>query len=204
MLSLPSIIIFLLIAILFYTFYSLIKKAFEEVGFTGWESSIIVFGSIILGMINLPLFKYNGWIIGINLGGALLPIIISIYLMVKNKVFFRVIIGIALVSYITYNFTYVSNRGIVSPFPLWLLPPIAASMYSVMVSIKSKRKAASIAYSSGTMGALIGADFLHLKELLSLRPHAGAMAVIGGASILDMVFLTGVIAVIVDALLYES
>ncbi len=204
MLGFPSLIIFLLVAILFYALYSLIKKAFEEVGFTGWESSIIVFGSIILGMVDLPLFRYNRWIVGINLGGALLPIIISIYLMAKNKVFFRVIIGIVLVSYITYNFTYVSNRGIVSPFPLWLLPPIAASMYSVMVAIKSKKKAASIAYSSGTMGALIGADFLHLRELLSLHPPPNTMAIIGGASILDMVFLTGVIAVIVDALLYES
>ncbi len=204
MLSLSELAIFLIAAILFYAFYSLIKKAFEEVGFNSWESSTIVFGSIILGMVEIPLFRYNGWIVGINVGGALLPIILSIYLMIKNKVFFRVVLGIAIVSYITYNYTYVSSRGIVSPFPLWLLPPIAASMYSVMVAIKNKRKAASIAYSSGTMGALIGADVFHLRELLAMHPKPNTMAVIGGASILDMVFLTGVIAVIVDALLYES
>ena len=196
-----NLIIFLVIALVFYAFYSLIKRAFEEVGFSGWESSLIVFGGIIFGMIDLPLFKYHGWIIGINIGGAVLPIAISIYLMAKNKVFFRVILGIILISYITYNYTFVSSEGIVSPFPLWLLPPIAASMYSVMVAIKSRRKAASIAYASGTMGALIGADFMHMKELLSLPPKG--MAVIGGASIFDMVFLTGVIAVIIDALLYE-
>ena len=201
MLSVYSLAFFLLIAIVFYAFYSLIKKAFEEVGFNGWEASTIVFGSVILGLVDLPLFKYHGWLIGINLGGAVLPILISIYLMGKNRVFFRVILGIAVVAYITYNYTYVSNEGIVSPFPLWLIPPIAASMYSVMVAIKSRQKAASIAYASGTMGALIGADFMHLHELLSLPPKG--MAVIGGAAIFDMVFLTGVIAVIIDALLYE-
>jgi len=204
MLNFATLVIFLLAALFFYAFYSLIKRAFEEVGFNNWESSTIVFGSVILGMVDIPLFKYNGWIIGVNVGGALLPIILSIYLMIKNRVFFRVILGIAIISYITYNYTYVSNRGIVSPFPLWLFPPIAASMYSVMVAIKNKRKAASIAYSSGTMGALMGADIFHLKELLSLHPRPNTMAVIGGAAILDMVFLTGVIAVIIDALLYES
>jgi len=195
-------LLLLLAAILFYIFYVILKKAFEEVGFNGWEASLIVFGSIFLGAINIPLFSYNGWIVAINIGGALLPVAISLYLMIRNKVFVSVIFGIILVSYITYNLTGVSNEGIVCPFPFWLLPPIAASMYSVMVAIRNKRKAASIAYSSGTMGALIGADFLHLKELLSMPPHG--MAVIGGASILDMVFLTGIIAVMVDAFLYES
>ena len=197
-----EILFLLIIGIIFFTFYSIIKKAFEEVGFNWWEASIIVFGSIIFGMISIPLFSYNGWIVGINFGGALLPIFISIYLMTKNRIFFRVFIGIILVSYITYNLTYVSSKGIVCPFPLWLLPPLAASMYSVMVAIKNKKKAASIAYSSGTIGALVGADLLHIKELLSMPPKG--MAIIGGASILDMIFLTGIIAVIIDALLYES
>jgi len=194
-------LIFLIAAIIFYLFYSIIRRAFEEVGFSRGEASIIVFGSIFLGLIDIPLFKYNGWMVGVNLGGAVLPVIISLYLMVKNRVFVRVVGGIIVVAYITYNFTYVSNVGIVCPFPLWLLPPVVASMYSVIVAIKSRGKAASIAYSSGTMGALIGADFFHLHELLMLPPHG--MAVIGGASIFDMVFLTGIIAVMVDAILYE-
>ena len=195
-----GVIILLIIAIIFYAIYAVIKTAFEEVGFNGWEASTIVFSSIIFGWINLPLFYYSGWIVGINIGGALLPILISIYLMIKNKIVWRVFLGIIVVAYVTYNFTYVSNSGIVSPFPLWLLPPITASLYSIVAAIKSKKKAASLAYSSGTIGVLIGADILHLKELLSLPPSG--MAVIGGAAILDMVFLTGIIAVLVDALLY--
>ena len=197
---LGTMIILLIIAIIFYAVYAVIKTAFEEVGFNVWEASTLVFSSIIFGWINLPLFYYSGWIIGINVGGALLPIFISIYLMIKNRIVWRVFLGIIIVAYVTYNFTYVSSSGIVSPFPLWLLPPITASLYSIVAAIKSKKKAASLAYSSGTIGVLIGADILHLKELLSMPPSG--MAVIGGASILDMVFLTGIIAVLIDALLY--
>ncbi|MCD6512931.1 MAG: DUF1614 domain-containing protein [Thermoplasmata archaeon] len=196
-------LIFLIIAIIFYAIYLVFKKAFEEVGFTGWEASIIVFSSVVFGWINIPLIPYRDWIIGVNLGGAVLPIIISIYLMFRNRVFFRSIFGIAVVAYVAYNIARATPAGIVAEFPWWLLPPLAASFYSIIVAVKNKKKAASTAYVSGTMGALIGADFMHMKELLSM-PGNGGMAVIGGASILDMVFLTGIIAVIVDAILYEK
>ncbi len=199
-----SLLVLLAISLLFYAVYLIFKKAFEEVGFNGWEASIIVFSSVIFGWIDIPLFPYHDWIIGVNLGGAVLPVIISLYLMFRNRVFLRSLVGIAVVAYVTYNVTHVvPSQGIVSEFPWWLLPPLAASFYSVAVAVRNKKKAASTAYVSGTMGALIGADFLHLKELLSV-PGQGNMAVIGGAAILDMVFLTGIVAVIVDALLYEE
>ncbi len=199
MLSLLTLLIF---ALAFYILYLLIYSAFEEVGFKKWEASMIVFSCIIFGWFDLPLFRYNRWLIAINVGGALIPIIISIYLMISRKVVLRGIIGMGIVAYFAYHVTQVTSSGVTSYFPYWLIPPIAASFYSLLVSIKSKKKSASIAYSSGTMGVLIGADLLHLKELLSIKIHSTTMASIGGAAILDMVFLTGIIAVLIDAILY--
>ena len=163
---------------------------------------MIVFSSIIFGTVNIPLLYYKNWSIGINVGGALLPIIISIYLTLSRKVAGRSIIGILIVAYVAYNVTTVSNNGIVSPFPYWLLPPMAASLYSLLVGYKSKKKTASIAYISGTLGVLLGADLLHLNELISRDVPRYTMASIGGAAILDMVFLTGIIAVLIDGILY--
>ena len=52
------------------------------------------------------------------------------------------------------------------------------------------------------LGVLIGADFLHLPELLTYPPtRIGTSAVIGGAIVLDMIFITGIIAVIIYGLL---
>ena len=191
-----------LFAIIFFFIYYFISTAFEEVGFRWWEASMIVFSSIIFGTVNIPLLYYKNWSIGINVGGALLPIIISIYLTLSRKVAGRSIIGILIVAYVAYNVTTVSNNGIVSPFPYWLLPPMAASLYSLLVGYKSKKKAASIAYISGTLGVLLGADLLHLNELISRDVPRYTMASIGGAAILDMVFLTGIIAILIDGILY--
>lgn len=192
--------IFLIIALLFYLLYMVLVTAFEEVGFNGWEAGLIVFSCIIFGSVNIELFSYGKWIIAINVGGALLPILISLYLMLSRKVFGKSLVGIIIVAYFAYEVTYATSAGIVSEFPYWLIPPFVASLYSVAVSLKNKKKAASIAYSSGTLGVLIGADLLHINEILQMPK--GGVASIGGAAILDMVFLTGIIAVLIDAFLY--
>lgn len=199
-----SILILLIFAFLFYLIYLLIYSAFEEVGFKKWEASFIVFSCIIFGhsIFDIPLFSYKNWIIAINVGGALLPLLISIYLIFSRKVALKSFFGMIIVAYFAYNVTYVTKRGIVSDFPYWLIPPFVASFYSILTGWKSRKKSASVAYSSGTIGVLIGADLLHLKELLKMDIGKTAVASIGGASILDMVFLTGVIAVLIDALLY--
>jgi len=192
----------LIIALLFFLFYLLVYSAFEEVGFEKWEAMLIVFSCVIFGWVDLPFFRYDGWIIAINVGGALLPVMISIYLMISRRISGRIVIGMVVVAYVTYHVTSVTAAGITSSFPYWLIPPLVASMYSLLVCARSRKKAASIAYASGTMGVLIGADILHLRELLSMHVSKTTVASIGGAAILDMVFLTGIIAVLIDALLY--
>ena len=199
-----SLLTLLLFAVLFYVVYIIIASAFEEVGFKSWEAGIIVFSCIIFRWVNLPIIKYGKWIIAINVGGALIPILISIYLMISRKVAGRSIIGMVIVAYFAYNVTHVTKAGVVATFPYWLIPPIAASMYSILVAIKNKKKAASTAYSSGTIGVLIGADLLHLKELLQIETKNVTVASIGGAAIFDMIFLTGIIAVLIDAILYKK
>lgn len=192
----------LIIALLFFLFYLLAYSAFEEVGFEKWEAVLIVFSCIIFGWVDVPLFRYEKWIIAVNVGGALLPVLISIYLMISRRVSGRIILGMVVVAYVAYHVTDVTARGITSSFPYWLAPPLVASLYSLLVCTKSRKKAASIAYASGTMGVLLGADLLHLRELLNVHIHKTTVASIGGAAILDMVFLTGIIAVLIDALLY--
>jgi uncharacterized membrane protein len=196
-----QIILLLVVAVLFFLFYLLIYSAFEDVGFRKWEALVIVFSVVIFGSLNLHLFYHNGWDVRINAGGALIPVVISVYLMASRRVTGRILLGIPLVAFVTYNVTAVTNEGIVSAFPYFLIPPFAASFYSVLVCTKSQKKSASIAYATGTLGVLVGADVFHLQELLDRSVPPSTVASIGGAAILDMVFLTGIIAVLVDAFL---
>jgi uncharacterized membrane protein len=196
-----GLLVLFIIGLFFYILYSIFYSTFVEVGFSRWEASFIVFGSIIFGLVDVPLFVYNNWMIAINIGGAVIPIAISMYLIMKKKFIGKAIIGIVIISFFTYNVTEVSSRGVTSSFPFWLLPPVAASIFSLMASYKKPKKAAPLAYVTGTLGVLIGADFFHLPEILRMHTAHTVTASIGGAAIFDMVFLAGIIAVLVDSLL---
>ncbi len=205
--------LYILLPILaFYIIYMTLTKAFEDMGFTTVEAVIIVFVSFLFGfeiilfglnVSNISLFSYENWVIGISMGGAVIPIVLSIYLIIKKKILLKhLLIGIVIVTIITFFATRpVAGKGIVSSFPYWLLPAVCASLMSVMLSWKKYSKAAPLAYISGTLGVLIGADFLHLPQLLQMQTEATTTAVIGGANVFDMVYITGILAVILDGIL---
>ena len=189
-------------------------KAFKDMGFSSLETIAIVFLSFILGygiidnlvgfsFRNIELFTYNNWILGVNTGGAIIPILLSIYLIIKKKLPLKKVgLGILIVTIIAFFVTYPDpSRGIVSPFPLWLLPVFFASLASVFLLWKDFRQAAPLAYISGTIGVLIGADFVHLPELLNYTVGKPTPAIIGGANVVDMIYITGILAVIVDGIL---
>ena len=181
-------------------------------GFSSIEAIIILFVSYFfhfsilvngIDISNIYLFFYNNWIVRINIGGAIIPILISLYLVSKKKLSISgVTVGIFIVILTTYAVTYPDPRsGIVSPFPYWLLPAIFASLYSIISYWGDRIKSPPLAYVSGTIGVLIGADIAHLPQLLSYRPQHPINAVIGGANVFDMIFITGLIAVFIDGIL---
>jgi uncharacterized membrane protein len=185
-------------------------------GFSSFEAIIIVFVCYLFGsglvdhyvgfpFSNIPLFSYNLWQVGINFGGAIIPILLSIYLIMKNKLpLLRIGLGILIVAIITYVVTYPDpEKGIVSAFPYWLLPIFSASIISAILLWKTKRTIAPVAYISGTVGVLVGADLLHLYALLSISLETTRRAVIGGANVFDMIFLTGIFAVILDGFFFH-
>ena len=52
---------------------------------------------------------------------------------------------------------------------------------------------------SGVVGTVIGADIFRLEEVLAFDPPSDGVSVlsIGGANIFDMVYMTGIIAVVI-------
>lgn len=198
--------------IVLYIAYLILTKAFKYMGFTSLEAIVIVFVSAIflfeisifgLNISNIYLFSYENWRVGINMGGAVIPILLGIYLTIKKKIpVKKIVIGIFIVAIIAFFVTSpVPEKGIIATFPYWLLPALFASLISVFLSWEDFVKAAPLAYIAGTIGVLIGADFLHLPELLGQPIENVTPAVIGGAVIFDMIFITGIIAVILDSII---
>ena len=69
-----------------------------------------------------------------------------------------------------------------------LVGPISAAIVGLVIS---PEHSAPLAYISGTLGVLIGADLLHMKDISRLgTPYAS----IGGAGTFDGIFITGIVA----------
>lgn len=195
-----------------YFAYLIFTRAFKYMGFSSVEAVIIVFISFLFGfeiilfgvnISNIYLFTYGNWKLYVNMGGAVIPILLSIYLTIKKKIpLKKILIGIIIVATVAFFVTRpVENKGIVAALPYAFLPALFASLISVLLSWKDFIKAAPLAYISGTIGVLIGADFLHLWGLLHMQISSPTNATIGGADVFDMIFITGVIAVVVDGII---
>jgi uncharacterized membrane protein len=137
--------------------------------------------------------NWPGTIIAVNLGGAIVPAALSIYLLVKNRLFFRGLLGIVIVTVIVHHVARpVHGMGIAEPV---FIPPLAAAGAAFLIS---RRFAPALAYISGSLGTLIGADLLNIKNFQGL---GAPVASIGGAGTFDGIFMTGILAVLLASLM---
>ncbi len=210
------VLLFLLVAVLlFFVSLDLIGQAYGKLGFPPEFSIILLFLSLLGSYINIPIteitsrepvvsgrfidfywFRYllppveveRRTIVAINLGGAIIPILISGFLITKVNLV-DALAGVLLMTIFIHMMARpVSGLGIAVPA---LIPPVMAAVLALLIS---RPDAPMLAYISGTLGSLIGADLLNLKKIPGLRV---AVASIGGAGTFDGIFLTGIISVLI-------
>lgn len=139
----------------------------------------------------VPVVRHSpGTILAVNVGGALIPVLLSLYLMFKNRLYVRAVLAVAVVAVITH-WLATPVRGVGVSLPIFI-PPIIAALAGL---IFGWGKAAPLAYICGCLGTLIGADLMNLSKI----PGLGApVASIGGAGTFDGVFLVGIVAVLLS------
>jgi uncharacterized membrane protein len=132
---------------------------------------------------------WPGTVIAINIGGALIPGLMSLYLLVKHRLWLVGLAGIAIIAAICH---YLANPvpGVGIALPV-LVPALATAIVALLLS---SRQAAPLAYISGSIGTLVGADLLNLDKLQGL---GAPIASIGGAGTFDGIFLIGILAVLI-------
>jgi uncharacterized membrane protein len=125
-------------------------------------------------------------VVALNVGGALIPALVSAYLMIRTRLYGPMLIGTLIVAVVVnWLAQIVPGVGIAVPM---IAPPLVAAGAALLLAF---RKAPPVAYVAGSMGALIGADLLNLGRIADLQAPVVA---IGGAGTFDGVFLTGIIA----------
>lgn len=196
-----------------------LRYAYMSLGVTSRTAFLLLFGSLIGSSINIPIaqlppehmvtrhvidffgMEYNvpvmvnwpGTVIAINVGGAVIPILLSLYLVVRNRLWIPAIIATALVAVIIHLMAR-PVRGVGIAIPTFV-PPIATVIVALIVSF---RNAAALAYISGSLGTLIGADLLNLSKIQGL---GAPIASIGGAGTFDGIFVTGILALLLATLI---
>jgi uncharacterized membrane protein len=127
-------------------------------------------------------------IIAVNLGGAVVPTLLSLYLLAKHGLWLRGCAGVAIVAVCTHHIASpVPGVGIALPI---FVPPLLAAATALVLG---RRSAPALAYVAGSLGTLIGADLANLDKIAGL---GAPVASIGGAGTFDGIFLTGIIAVL--------
>ncbi|HLH10825.1 MAG TPA: DUF1614 domain-containing protein [Methylovirgula sp.] len=223
-LSLPFFLLLVLafVALVVYIELRALHYAFARAGIGAYSVLFFLLASLIGSSINIPIaelpgqnvvsgehimffgmeytvpvvVQWPGTIVAINVGGAVIPILLSLYLLLKYDLWISGVIATACVAFIAHLLaTPVHGVGIAEPI---FVPPIAAAIVSVIIS---RAYAAPLAYISGSMGVLIGADLLNLDRVRGL---GAPVASIGGAGTFDGIFLAGIIAVLLASFTLPS
>ena len=136
----------------------------------------------------------SGTVVAINVGGAIVPILISLYVLLhQTGALLPAALGVVIVAAIIHRFAR-PVRGLGIAIPMFI-PPIVAALaaWGLSAVFAAGQHIDAIAYVSGTIGTLIGADIVNLSKLEEL---GAPVASIGGAGTFDGIFLTGIIAVL--------
>jgi uncharacterized membrane protein len=204
----------LFIALLAVVQLQILGYAYERIGIRPQYIFAVLLASLLGSYINIPVAELGGehivagkvvvfygvryivpvvqnWpdtVIALNVGGAVVPTLLSLYLLARHELYGRGLLAIALVAGVCYALAYpVHGLGIAVPV---FVPPVATTIVAVLLS---REKAAPLAYISGSLGTLIGADLLNLGEIRGL---GAPVASIGGAGTFDGIFVTGILAVL--------
>ena len=247
--------LFALPVLLALIYLNLAGRVFTLLGLSPVGALLLVIGSLVGGLINIPitsrrivvadpaLMALPEWarrwapvfhyypplvaeqVIAINVGGALIPIGFSIYLLtLPGTSWLAALIATLVVTVVAKALARpLVGVGVAMPVIIPLaVTALVARLLIIALGLPTE-SAAPVAYIAGTLGTLIGADLLNLPHILrgSLAPgveegasvvEAGAgsvarlpkdrmyVASIGGGGVFDGVFFTGVIAPLLAAL----
>lgn len=226
-LTLLFILIFILSFGFSFLFFGVVVSAFTKIGFSVGDAFLILVLSLLGSSINIPLMTLrsdipivkesyirifgisyrvpvrrvikNETTIAVNVGGAVIPVLISAYLLTRFPSSLLLAgAGILIVTVITHSVARpIRGIGIATPA---LVPPLAATLAAVLLTSVIQIPGCPVdqcrvvtAYAGGVIGTLIGADLLNLGKIKDL---GAPVASIGGAGTFDGIFLSGLIALL--------
>jgi uncharacterized membrane protein len=217
-----SILVILLVGLVVLIQLRILRYAYMRLGVGPGTALLLLFGSLIGSYFNIPIailpgtpvragqiveffgmryvvpggVAWPGTVLAVNVGGAVIPTLMSTYLVVRYQLWLKATIATVVIAFIIHSMaTPVPGIGIAVP----VFAPVVAT--AILAFILSREYAPPLAYIGGSMGTLIGADLLNLDKISGL---GAPVASIGGAGTFDGIFLTGILAVLLAGIASPS
>ena len=216
-----SILVILFAALIILIQLRILRYAYMRLGIGPGGALLLLFGSLIGSYFNIPITvlpgpvrsaeivdfygmryvvplvtQWPGTVLAVNVGGAVIPTLMSTYLVLRYQLWLKAAIAVAVIAIVIHAMaTPVHGVGIAVP----VFVPVVVT--AILAFLLSREYAAPLAYIGGSMGTLIGADLLNLDKIAGL---GAPVASIGGAGTFDGIFLTGILAVLLAGLAAPS
>jgi uncharacterized membrane protein len=209
-----SVLVLLFVGLIILIQLRILRYAYMRLGLGPGMALLLLFGSLIGSYFNIPVTilpghsvrggeivdfygmryvvplvtSWPGTVLAVNVGGALIPTLMSTYLVLRYQLWLKATIAVIVIAFVIHSMaTPVQGVGIAVP----VFAPVVAT--AILAFLLSREYAAPLAYIGGSMGTLIGADLLNLDKIGGL---GAPVASIGGAGTFDGIFLTGILAVL--------
>ena len=217
-----SILVILLVGLVILIQLRILRYAYMRLGVGPGTALLLLFGSLIGSYFNIPItilpgtpmrtgqiveffgmryvvpgvVAWPGTVLAVNVGGAVIPTLMSTYLVIRYQLWLKATIVTVAIAFIIHSMaTPVPGIGIAVP----VFAPVVAT--AILAFVLSREYAPPLAYIGGSMGTLIGADLLNLDKISGL---GAPVASIGGAGTFDGIFLTGILAVLLAGIASPS
>jgi uncharacterized membrane protein len=195
-----------------------VRFAYESLGVSSNAAILLLLATLIGSFFNIPITElpperaishhhvdffgmryavpvvshWKGTVVAVNVGGAVVPTLVSIYLLIKRELWVKGLLATAIVALVIHWMADpVPGLGIAVP----VFMPVVIT--AIIAMILARGEAAPLAYIAGSLGTLIGADLTNLDKVRGL---GAPVASIGGAGTFDGIFLTGILAVLLASL----
>ena len=189
-----------------------VRYAYESLGVSSNTAIFLLFATLIGSIFNIPITELppervvsyyaadffgmgyavpgfshgKGTMLAVNVGGAVIPTLVSFHLLIKHELRARALVATAVVAFVIH-WMVVPGPGIAVP----VFVPVVVT--AIVAMILSREEAAPLAYIAGSLGTLIGADLTNLDKVRGL---GAPVASIGGARTFNGIFLTAILAVL--------
>ncbi len=187
--------------------FYLSRTGFVYLGLSPGVAVLVLLLMFVCSFINIPISKKNvvevyeplffGFArrrvrriqgVSVNLGGAVIPLAIAFFLLTQIPVIPTLIASFAVAFLAFFSSKFVPGRGVVG---LIIAPVLFASVFALLFI---PEYAAEVAFVSGVLGMILGADIVRLPFIA--RKAEGVIS-IGGAGVFDGIFVVGIISALI-------